>query len=94
MFKGQFKFNNSSGVPYTYSNGDIVVHQGKLYKNNRTTNYSPLQSPNDWTFLNTTQIYKGSNAPVNAKENQVWISDNGISYIYFYDGNSYQWIAI
>jgi hypothetical protein len=94
MFKGQFKFNNASGVPFTYANGDVVVHQGKLYKSTRTTQQSPMQSPNDWMYLNLTQIYRGTNAPINPKENQIWISDDGIEYVYFYDGNSYQWIGI
>jgi hypothetical protein len=94
MFRGQYKFNNAVGVPCTYSRNDVVVYQGKVYKNKNTTQKSPLQSPNDWTYVNLSQPYKGTNAPANAKENQLWIADTGVMYIYFYDGNSYQWIAV
>jgi hypothetical protein len=93
MFKGQFKFKNATGVPYTYSNGDVVVYDGKVYKALTTTQLSPLQGTKDWIFLNLSQPYKGTNPPVNPKENQFWISDDGIMYVYFYDGNSYQWIS-
>jgi hypothetical protein len=94
MFKGQFKFKNSTGVPITYNNGDTVVYQGKIYTSNKTTQQSPLQAPKDWSYNNLTEPYKGTNPPVNPKENQLWISDSGVMYIYFYDGNSYQWISV
>jgi hypothetical protein len=94
MFRGQFQPNTATGSPYTYANGDIIVHQGKLYKSLRVTQQSPLQAPTDWSYLNSTQIYRGTNPPVNPKENQLWINDDGNQYVYFYDGDSYQWISI
>jgi hypothetical protein len=94
MFKGQFKFTNAVGSPSTYSNGDVVVHQGKLYQASKLTQKSPLQSPKDWVYLKATETFKGTNPPINPKENQIWVNDDGISYLYFYDGNSYQWIAV
>ena len=93
MFKGQFKFKSATGIPFTYTNGDVVVYEGKVYKANNTTQNSPLQAAKDWQYLNLSEPYRGTYPPVNPKENQVWISDDGISYIYFYDGNSYQWIS-
>jgi len=94
MFRGQFKFTNSTGVPITYNNGDIVYYQGRIYKSNKTTQQSPLQSPKDWSYTNTTEPYRGTNPPANARENQLWIADTGVLYVYFYDGNSYQWISV
>ena len=94
MFKGNYKFKNNQGTPVFYNNGDIVVHQGRLYRSNITTQQSPLQSPQSWTFLNSTEEYRGTNPPANPKENQMWIADTGINYIYYYDGDTYQWIAI
>ena len=94
MYRGTFKPQNALGVEAIYTPNDIVTYQGKLYRCNRVNKKSPLQDPSSWTYLNSTEPYKGSNPPVNPKENQIWISDSGISYIYFYDGNSYQWIAV
>jgi hypothetical protein len=34
----------------------------------------------------------GSQPPILPKENQIWVSDAGNQYIYYFDGNSYQWI--
>ena len=93
MFKGMFKFKNATGTPITYSNGDSVVYQGRVYTSNKTTQQSPLQAPQDWLYNSLSTPYKGTNPPVNPKENQLWISDDGVTYIYFYDGNSYQWIS-
>ena len=93
MFRGKFKFKNSVGNPFIYSTGDIVVYQGKIYKSIETTEKSPMQSPKKWVYLNSSEPYRGSVPPINPKENQIWISDDGVTYIYFYDGNSYQWIS-
>jgi hypothetical protein len=94
MFKGQFKFNNANGISSTYSIGDIVTYQGKLYRATKLNQKSPIQDPTSWKYLNNTEPFKGSLPPVNPKENQIWVADSGISYIYFYDGDSYQWIAV
>lgn len=93
MFRGKFKFNSANGNKFVYSNGDMVLYQGKLYKSNTTTNKSPLQSPKEWEYISLSEPFRGSNPPANPKENQLWISDDGVTYIYFYDGNSYQWIS-
>jgi|688.fasta_scaffold660845_2 hypothetical protein len=93
MFKGQFKFKTASGIPYTYVNGDKVVYEGKIYEALNTTQFSPIQSSKDWKYLSVSQPYRGTYPPVSPKENQLWISDDGIMYVYFYDGNSYQWIS-
>ena len=45
-------------------------------------------------FLNLSEPFRGTDAPVNPKENQIWINDDGNKYVYFYDGDTYQWIAI
>jgi hypothetical protein len=94
MFKGQFKFKNASGISNTYSPGDVVIYQGKIYQSTKLNQNSPLQEPNSWKYVDTTEPFQGTYPPVNPKENQIWISNDAISYIYFYDGNSYQWIAI
>lgn len=94
MFRGQFKFNSSQGNKYTYTKGDVVIYEGKLYQSKATTKKSPLQYPSNWTFLNVGEPYRGTYPPANAKENQIWINDDGNKYIYFYDGDTYQWISI
>ena len=93
MFRGQFKFKTASGKPLTYNNGDVVVYDGKVYQSNTITQMSPLQSSKDWTYVSLTEPYRGTNPPVDPKENQIWVADNGVTYIYFNDGNSSQWIS-
>ena len=94
MFKGKFKFFNANGIALTYVNGDIISYQGKFYKAVKSSQQSPIQDPTSWLYLNNTEPYKGSSPPVNPKENQIWINDSGISYIYYFDGDSYQWISL
>ena len=94
MFKGKFKYSNANGIILTYVNGDIVSYQGKLYKASQSTQQSPLQDPNSWSFLNNSEPFKNSLPPINPKENQIWVSDSGINYIYNFDGDSYQWISL
>ena len=93
MFRGKFKFSVANGNKCIYSNGDVVLYQGKVYKSKATTNKSPLQSPKEWEYITLSEPFRGTNPPVNPKENQLWVSDDGVTYIYFYDGNSYQWIS-
>lgn len=91
MFRGNYKFKNSSGFNVTYSRNDIVLYHGKVYKSVKTTQNSP-QNKECWEFISLTEPYYGSLPPVNPKINQIWISDEGKNYFYTYDGTSYQWI--
>jgi hypothetical protein len=93
MFRGNYKYRNSSGFESIYAKDDVVLYQGKVYQSLKTTQQSPLQSPQDWKYVSLTEPYKGFEPPINPKENQIWISDSATTYIYFYDGNGYQWIA-
>lgn len=92
MFKGQFKFRNTSGKPITYSGGDVVVYQGKVYECIKITQKSPLQKPENWKYVNMTENFISDNPPLNPKEGQIWTSTNGVSYTWFVDENSSQWI--
>jgi hypothetical protein len=92
MFKGQYKFIGPTGFPITYAKNDVVVYQGKLYQASNSTQKNPLEAPDNWTFIKATEPIASSLPPVLPKENQLWVSDSGIVYIYYYDGNSYQWI--
>ena len=94
MFKGQFKSINATGFPVTYGKNDKVLYQGKLYQAIESTQSSPLSAPQSWSYVSLSNPYHGSVPPIDPKENQIWISDSGISYIYYFDGNTYQWIAI
>lgn len=94
MFKGQFKFKNSNGTPLTYKKGDVVVDQGKIYSCLRTTNKSPLQEKGSWKSTGLTEPYYGANPPLNPIENQLWITANGTSYVWYKDSNGFQWVAI
>lgn len=92
MFKGQYKFATSTGFPVTYAKSDVVVYQGKVYQALNSTQKNPLQSPESWNFIRVTEPVMGSQPPILPKENQIWVSDAGNQYIYYFDGNSYQWI--
>lgn len=92
MFKGQYKFATSTGFPVTYSKSDVVVYQGKIYQALNATQKNPLESPENWSFVRVTEPIIGSQPPILPKENQIWVSDTGNEYIYYFDGNSYQWI--
>jgi hypothetical protein len=91
MFKGNFKFKNSTGFPITYTKNDVVVYHGKVYQSKKTTQNCP-QDNSSWEYLSITEPYYGSQPPVNPKVNQFWVSNFGIMYVYTYDGSSYQWI--
>ena len=92
MFKGQFKFKNTSGQSSTYIIGDVVIYQGKVYECQNATQKSPIQKPSDWKFTGMTENTISENAPLNPVQGQVWTSSNGISYTWFVDDNSSQWI--
>jgi hypothetical protein len=94
MFKGQYKFNTPSGLAPLYKAGDMVLNQGRIYKCVLPTQKSPLQSPSNWSFTGNSELYSSATPPINPVENQVWISDNGIAYVWFKDPNGFQWVAI
>jgi len=92
MFKGKFKFKNSSGTPYTYSIGDVVIFQGKIYECLQITQQSPFQSSGSWRLTDLTENYQGASPPLKGIETQMWLSDDAVQYLYFQDENSSQWI--
>ena len=94
MFRGQFQFKNSNGTPQTYKKGDVVVDQGRMYSCKRTTQKSPQQEKSSWINSGLTEPFRGTNAPINPVENQLWINDLGIMYIWYKDFNGSQWIAV
>lgn len=93
MFKGKYKSKNQYGQPILYQKGDVILNQGKLFECLVTTNFSPLQEPKSWLMTNSSNAYSGSSPPLNPIENQLWISDSGIQYVYYKDTDGYQWIA-
>jgi hypothetical protein len=93
MFKGQFKFKNSNGTSLIYKKGDVVVDQGRMYQCSRTTQKSPQQDKYSWFNTGLSEPYKGTNPPINPVENQLWINDSGVMYVWFKDSNGYQWIS-
>lgn len=94
MFRGQFKSYNSTGSTITYSRDDIVLYQGKLYKALKTTQQSPLQDNSNWSITGITETFKGSVPPVKPLENQLWMADTGVLYIWYKDPTGFQWVQI
>jgi len=94
MFKGTYKAKDSYGNPIYYTNGDVVLDQGRAYRCLSNTIYGPLQSPDNWYVTGLTEPYRGTTAPINPIENQIWVTDSGTKYIWFKDTNGFQWIEI
>lgn len=92
MFKGEFKFVNAAGKPYVYSIGDVVFYQGKLWECLKPTEASPLQDPTAWKFTGSTRNTITDNPPIDPHIGQTWTSTNGISYVWYEDGDGYQWV--
>lgn len=92
MFRGQFKAKDSYGNPSIYLKGDVVLHQGKIFECQNTTQNNPLQKPKNWKFTGLTENTISNDPPVNPVTGQIWTSLNGISYVWYQDDNGYQWI--
>jgi hypothetical protein len=92
MFRGEYKLKNVNGKPITYTRGDVVSYQGKVYECKIQTEKSPLQASKKWYFVGLTENTVSEQPPINPAEGQIWTSTNGISYVWFNDGNSFQWV--
>ena len=94
MFKGEYKKLKTNGSVNVYSPNDIVSYQGKLYLYNKASVNSPSEDPAAWIFTGDVIPFSSTVAPLNPVVGQMWINTNtAITYIYMYDGNSYQWVA-
>ena len=94
MFKGNFRFKNASGTPYTYSIGDVVIYQGKVYECLKVTQQSPFQSPNSWRLTQLTEPYQDPEAPLQPEENQFWFDENDVLYIRQLTDTGFVWKTI
>jgi hypothetical protein len=94
MFRGEFKFKSANGSSLTYNIGDVVINQGRAYICKTTTISSPLQEPNSWSLTGITETFKSSVPPIKPSENQLWMADTGILYIWYKDPTGFQWIQI
>ena len=94
MFQGEYKRINSHGSNNVYSPGDRVSYQGKIYLYIKASVYAPSEDLDAWQFTGETIPFRSSVPPINAVEGQLWVDSNtGTTYVYFYDGNTYQWVA-
>jgi hypothetical protein len=92
MFRGNYKPKDASGNPILYSRGDVVLDQGKVFQCTQTTSGSPILFPERWKVTAVSNPFHGPNPPISPIENQIWVSDSGVQYIYFKDPNGYQWV--
>jgi hypothetical protein len=94
MFKGEYKRIKTNGSLNVYSPGDSVSYQGKIYLFNKTSEYSPSEDPEAWIFTGETLPFSSTVPPLNPIPNQMWLNTNtATTYIYMYDGSSYQWVS-
>jgi hypothetical protein len=95
VFKGQYKRKFSDGLLNTYTPGDTILFQGKLYKSRGPTFLSPVEAPDKWQFQGVEQdVFISENPPLNPSVGQIWANSSGQFYSYYYDGNSYQWVEV
>lgn len=94
MFKGKFKFKSPSGTPYTYSIGDVVIFEGKVYECLFVTQRSPFQSPENWKQTHLTEPYQSAEPPVLPEENQFWFDETNLLYIRGKTTNGFEWRQI
>jgi microcystin-dependent protein len=76
----------------SYNIGDFVVNSGSLLKANVNItpgNFNPVQ----WLLI-TPQITMSANPPASPIQGLFWWNSNdGQLYVYYNDGNSYQWVV-
>jgi hypothetical protein len=94
MFRGYFQLKNSSGKSITYSNGDVVIYQGKMYQCTSETQKTPFQAPLNWKFTGSTEMVQSVDPPLNAEIGQIWGSSDGNFYVWYGDVDGFQWISL
>jgi len=90
----QYTSKNANGSIITYNRGDNVTSQGRFYKCLKTTTLSPLQDKSNWAFTGMSETFKGSVPPIKPLENQLWMADTGVLYIWYKDISGFQWVQI
>ena len=91
MYRGEYTKNNFNGLKTRYQFGDITSFEGKLYKCEKSTEFSPFQDSKSWSFTGTFILFSSDTAPLNASEGQLW-ERNGVIYTYYFDGDNYSWV--
>jgi len=94
MFRGKFKSKTDRGTNVLYNINDVVLEQGSLYKCVNPSSVSPVKDKNKWVSIGLSEVYKGTLPPVSPIENQMWISNSGVMYIWYRDDNGFQWIEV
>jgi hypothetical protein len=90
--QGNFQLKNASGKPITYSNGDVVIYQGKMYQCRVETQKTPFQAPMSWSYTGATEMVQSIDPPLNPKNGQIWGASNGKFYAWYEDKDGSQWI--
>ena len=90
----QYTFKSVNGSSITYNRGDTVTSQGRFYKCLKSTTQSPIQDKSNWAITGVTEPFKGSVPPIKPLENQLWVADTGVLYIWYKDSNGFQWVQI
>ena len=94
IIDAQYTFKSVNGSRITYNRGDNVTSQGRFYKCLKATTQSPLQDKSNWAVTGMTEPFKGSVPPIKPLENQLWVADTGVIYIWYKDISGFQWVQI
>jgi hypothetical protein len=93
-----FKATDPSGDCIQYSQGDIVVRNGKSYvaKIAPVLCLPPENKDSGWELVSTTvTYYNSSTAPIGINPGDEWFNpDTGKLYKYIVDADSKQWVQI
>lgn len=92
MFRGKLKLKNDQGQSVFYARGDVVLDQGKVFSCQQSTTESPLQAPSKWKLTGLNNPYQSALPPKKPIENQIWVSENGKTFIWYTDVDGSQWI--
>tara|TARA_R110002012_G_scaffold167693_1_gene331134 strand:- start:66 stop:383 length:318 start_codon:yes stop_codon:yes gene_type:complete len=94
-YRGEFQATTSGGSGFSYSDGDLVLFEGKLFlANGPITGHSPDTS-SSWVPWGNSRISFRATSPPDAKIGDTWININtGKFYTFMSDGDTSQWVEL
>ena len=92
-YRGDFRSTLSDGGRSVYSEGDLVLFEGKAFIANTVIRGLSPDLSADWIPLGSERISFRSTAPPDPQVGDSWFNSvTGITYHYFDDSDTKQWV--
>ena len=94
-FRGEFNASHPTGEPRSYSVGEKVLYEGKLFVALSNIQVESPDNNSSWVCLGSTRVSYRNTRPQDPEVGDMWVNyANGRTYTFIDDGENKQFVEL